>query len=401
MPNFLYKAVTDTGRVIEDEIVAPSESEVIAQLQKLRLTPVEIKTKSPAERRKASSRKKVNPKTVILFTKQLYTLLKAGVPILVSLNAIKEQNNDPSFQFLVDQIAEEVEQGNSFSNALAQFPRVFPVLYINSVKVGEMSGTLEETLLYLYKYLEEELEIKQNVKKAMRYPMLVISGLLVAFVIFTTFVIPKFIPIFQASGLELPLPTRVMIGLYYLISSYGLFLLLGIIALIAGAVLYVRTPKGRYQYHKLLLKLPIFGELIRKVSISRFAKVFHTMNRTGIPVVKAFETLQETMENEVYRRELGMVLERIKEGERIATALRKSPYFTPFVVEMISIGEKSGALDDMLESVSNYYDLEVSETVKNMTSLIEPIVSVALGGMVLILALAIFLPMWDMMSMVQ
>lgn len=400
MPNFVYKAINDEGHTIQEEIVAPSEDEVIRQLQKLRLTPLEIRTQAGKKTRK-SRRSKVTPKSVILFTKQLYTLLKAGVPILVSLNAIREQSSDPAFRNLVEQLAAEVEQGNSFSSALTQFPKAFPPLYISSVKVGEMSGTLEETLLNLYKYLEEELEIRQNVKKAMRYPALVISGLVIAFVIFTTFVIPKFIPIFQSSGVALPLPTRLMIGLYYLISNYGLLLLAGTIGAIIAAVLYVRTPRGRYQYHRLLLQLPIFGPLLQKVNISRFAKVFHTMNRTGIPVIKAFETLEETLDNEVYRRELTRALEKIKEGERIANALRQSPYFSSFVVEMISIGEKSGSLDDMLESVSNYYDLEVGETVKNMTALIEPVVTVALGGMVLLLALAIFLPMWDMMSLVQ
>ena len=400
MPNYLYKAISNDGRTIKNEIVAPNEDEVIIQLQKLQLVPVEIKRQTAKAVTKKSS-KKVKVKEVVLFTKQLFTLLKSGVPILVSLNAIKEQNNDPSFKALVEHIAEEVEQGNSFSEALAQFPKVFPPIYVNSVKVGEMSGTLEETLLYMYKYLEEENEIRQNVKKALRYPILVIFGLIFAFIVFTTFVIPKFIPIFVSSGIELPLPTRLLIGIYHIISEYGIFILFGFVGLVVASVFYTRTENGLYMFHSLLLKLPIFGSLLTKVNISRFAKVFHTMNRTGIPVIKAFETLCETMDNAVYRRELEGILERIKEGSSIANSLRQSPYFSAFVAEMIAIGEKSGALDDMLESVSNYYDLEVSETVKNMTSLIEPIVTVALGGMVLILALAIFLPMWDMMSLVQ
>ncbi len=400
MPNYVYKAVTDEGRVLENEIVAPNEQEVILHLQKLRMVPVEIKPRT-SRAVAAKSHKKVKVKEVILFTKQLYTLLKSGVPVLVSLNAIKEQYSDPSFKALIEQIAEEVEQGNSFSSALAQFPKIFPSLYVSSVKVGEMSGTLEETLKYLYQYLDEEHQIRQNVKKAMRYPALVVVGLISAFLIFTTFVIPKFIPIFTASGLALPFPTRLLIGIYYVLTNYGVYLAIGIAALITGLVLYARTAEGRYQYHKLLLKLPIIGPLLIKVSVSRFAKVFHTMNRTGIPVIKAFETMGETMDNEVYRRELAGILERVKEGEGIANSLRQSPYFTAFVVSMVSIGEKSGALDDMLESISDYYDMEISETVNNMTSLIEPIVTVALGGMVLLLALAIFLPMWDMMSMVK
>ncbi len=400
MPNFVYKAVGTDGRVVQSDIVAPSEQEVIRHLTKLNLMPVNISQQKKVKGASKSS-SKLKVKDVILFTKQLHTLLKSGVPILSSLNAIKEQNTDTGFKDLVEHIAEEVEQGNSFSSALEQYPKTFPAIYVNSVKVGELSGTLEETLQYLASYMEEEARIRQNVKKALRYPMLVILGLLMAFIIFTTFVIPKFIPIFEASGIDLPLPTRLLIGIYSIISHYGIFLAIGLAGLIVGLVFYIRTPKGKYQYHRLLLKMPIFGPLLQKVSISRFAKVFHTMNRTGIPVVKAFDTMRGTMDNEVYRQELTYILERIKDGTGIANSIRQSPYFSPFVVEMIAIGEKSGALDDMLQSVSNYYDLEVDETVQNMTSLIEPIVSVALGGMVLLLALAIFLPMWDMMSMVK
>ncbi len=400
MPNFSYRAVTPEGRAIENEIVAPNEQDVIRHLQKLNLIPIEIRKRAAKAMEKKSFRN-IKVKDVILFTKQLYTLLKSGVPILVSLKAIKEQSANPAFKQLMEHIAHEVEQGNSLSSAMGEYHKIFPSIYVNSVKIGEISGTLEDTLQYLYKFLEEENEIRQNVKKALRYPILVISGLIFAFIIFTTVVIPKFIPIFTSSGLELPLPTRVLIGLYHLISNYGLFLLAGFIIAIVVAVLYVRTEKGRYMYHRILLSMPIIGSLLTKVNISRFAKTFHTMNRTGIPVIKAFETMQETIENEVYRKELKGILEQIKEGAGIAHSLANSPYFSSFVVEMISIGEKSGALDEMLESISNYYDLEVNETVKNMTALIEPIVTVALGGMVIILALAIFLPMWDMMNLIQ
>jgi len=267
--------------------------------------------------------------------------------------------------------------------------------------VGELSGTLEDTLRYLYRYLEEENKIRQNVKKALRYPLLVIFGLIFAFIIFITMVIPNFIPIFTSSGLELPLPTRLLITIYRLITEYSFYLVFTILSVAFSLFWYSKTNRGRYYLHKFLLDLPILGGLLRKVSISRFAKLFFTMNRTGIPVVQAFETMSENIENEVYRREIQKVLERVKFGESIAGSLRQSLYFSPFIVEMVAIGEKSGSLDEMLESVSNYYDMEVNEMVNNMTSLIEPVVTVILGGMVFILALAIFLPMWDLMSLAQ
>ncbi len=400
MPNYTYTAVNEAGQRIKNEITATAEQDVIQQLLRMQLTPVEIKKISSRKKVRKSSRR-IKSKDVALFTKQLYTLLKAGVPILVSLNAIKEQNENSALFDVVEEIANEVEQGSSLHEAIAQFPKIFSNIYINSIKIGEMSGTLEASLKYLYKFLEEEDKLRKDIKKALRYPMLVVFGILVAFVVFTSVVIPKFIPIFSASGMELPFPTRMLIGIYHVVSSYGLFILGGLILLVAGAVLYVRTPKGLYQYHKLLLNLPIFGSLLKKASISRFAKTFYTMNCSGIPVLQAFETMQSTMDNEVYKSELFQITEHIKRGEGMANSLRTSHYFTPFVVEMIAIGEKSGALDDMLSSVSEYYDLEVDEAVKNLTSLIEPVVTVALGGIVLVLMLAIFLPMWNMMSLVH
>ncbi len=340
-------------------------------------------------------------KTLILFTKQLHTLLVAGIPIISSLNAIKEQTSDPYFKQIVEAIMSDIEQGSRFSDALAQFPQIFPNLYINSVKVGEVSGTLEDTLNYLYTYLEEEETIRKNVKKALRYPVMVILGLISAFFIFVTIVIPNFIPIFEMSEKELPLPTKMLLGTYYVISNYGILILIAFVAIITALILYIRTPRGRFQFDLFLLKIPILGELLRNVNISRFAKIFYTMNKTGIPVIQSLEILRDTIENAVFRKEISTILERIKEGESIANSLKRSPFFRTFVVEMISIGEKSGSLDDMLFNVSSYYDREVSEKVANMTSLIEPIITVALGGMVLLLALAIFLPMWDLMSLVK
>ena len=400
MPNFKYRAVNADGQILESTLVAPDKDEVVRQLRKLNMVPVEV-NRSVSKNVKKSGNRKIKIKTLLLFVKQLHTLLKAGIPIITGLNAIREQATDDSFKQLIESIIKDVEQGTRFSDALAQFPRVFPEIFINSIRVGEVSGTLEETLLYLYSYLEEEDRIKKDMKKALRYPLFVTVGLISAFLVFTTVVIPNFIPIFKMSSTQLPLPTRLLMGAYYLISNYGFILLFLLVCAITGLVLYIRTPKGKFQFDGFLLKLPVLGEVIRKVSISRFAKIFYTMNRTGIPVVQTFEILQDAMDNSVFAREIKIILEKIKRGEGIANSMKQSPFFTTFVVEMLAIGEQSGSLDEMLANVSEYYSQEVSETVGNMTALIEPIVTVALGGMVLFLALALFLPMWDLMSIVK
>jgi type II secretory pathway component PulF len=400
MPTFKYRAINPEGKMLDSTITASDRNELIRQLEKLGLIPVKIQERAMARGVKRKFGTKVKTQSVILFTKQLYTLLKSGIPILASLNAIKEQNPDPSFKQMVEIIAQDIEQGGKLSEALGKFSKVFPPIYINSVRVGEVSGTLDSTLVYLYQYLEQEVKVRKNVKRAFRYPVLVICALIVAFIVLITMVVPAFIPIFESFSMELPLPTRILIGLYEVIQNYWIFLILGFVGILMGLYFYKKTPGGKYQIDRFLLNLPIMGNLLMKVSISRFAKIFYTMNRTGVPVINTFELLKNNLENEVFSREMSTILSKIKRGQGIANSLSQSPLFTPFIVEMVAIGEKAGSLDEMLDSVSEYYDSEVNETIDSMTSMIEPVVTVLLGGMVLIFALAIFLPMWDLISAV-
>jgi len=397
MPNYKYKAVNDEGKTIESVLMAPDVADVKRQLKELNMLVIsvrEIKSKKKTKNFNVAVKENV----ILHYTKQLYTLLKAGIPIVTGLKALREQVKDENFRQVTDAIIQDVEGGSKLSDAFAQFPKIFPPIYINSVRIGEISGTLEETLRYLYSYLEEDAQMKKDVKKAFRYPMFVMIGLLGAFIVFTTTVIPNFLPLFQQSGKELPLPTRILIAMHDYIADYGLLILVAAIVIIAAVVYYVRTPAGRFKFDNLLLRLPIMGEFVRKVNIARFTRLFFTMNKTGISITKAFEIMRETMGNEVYNKELKIIADKISKGEDLSRSVEQSPYFTALLVEMLSIGEKSGSLDEMLESVSEYYSREVADTVKNLTSLIEPIVTVVLGGMILLLALAMFLPMWDMLN---
>jgi len=398
MPNFKYKAVNQEGRTIESVMLAPDEDDVIRQLERQNMMPVSIK-RYEAEKQTAPVGGSVKMATILMFTKQLHTLLKAGIPIVAGLNTIRMQQPDPKFKKMIEFITRDIEQGSKLSAALSQFPKAFPQIFINSIKVGEVSGTLEESLSQLHTFLEKDTNMKKSVKKAMRYPITVILGIIAAFAVFMTVVIPNFIPLFENSGQELPLPTVILIGMHDILMNYGLLVTVFIIALIVGIYFYGKTPKGRFNIDLLSLQLPVFGDFIRKVNISRFASLFYTMNRTGIPILKSFEIMEEAMENMVYSKELQIVADKLTKGEEISASLQQSPYFTSLLVEMVSIGEKSGSLDDMLNNVSQFYEQEVSETVENMTALIEPIVTVVLGGMILLLALALFMPMWDMMSL--
>ncbi|MGD9486743.1 MAG: type II secretion system F family protein [Calditrichaceae bacterium] len=397
MPNFKYKAMNHDGRQIENIIQAADENDAIRQLQKQNLIPVAVRLEKTVTK-KTSKKIKIKNATILLFTEQLYTLLKAGIPIVSSLNVIRRQSPDPDYQGMIDEIISDINEGSSFSAALDKFSGVFSRIYVNSVKVGEISGALEDTLLYLHKFLEQEGRIREEITKAVRYPIMVLMGLVGAFIITMTTVIPNFIPLFERSQHELPLPTRILIGINTLFTDYGLLTLTVVVLLGVGFYFYAKTEGGRYNKSKLALNVPVFGRLLRHYYHSRFARLFLTMNRTGIPILRSFEMIQETLENEVYRKVLRKVTDSIVRGEEIARALGKSAYFDVLLIEMVSIGEKSGSLDQMLQSASQYYDNEVSKTVGNLTSLIEPIVTLVLGIMVLILALAIFLPMWDLMD---
>jgi len=397
MPNFKYRALNQEGKTVESVILAADQKVVIKQLEKLNMTPIAIERyEEKNKKRKAAG--KVELRQVLLFTKQLRTLLKAGIPIVTCLNVIKEQTDDQNFATVLAGISRDIEGGSKLSDALSEFPKVFPELYVNSIRVGEISGTLEDTLEQLSGFMEEDARIKKEVKKALRYPLIVGAGLLAAFIVFTTFVIPNFIPIFEMSGQELPLPTKILMGFYYLITNWGILLLVLLGAAAAGLWSYIKTPAGRYQADLLQLQVPVMGVLVRKLNISRFAKLLHTMNKTGISIVKSFEIIEETLDNTVYRKEVKTVRDKVIKGDSLAESIKQSPYFDKLLVIMVSIGEKSGSLDEMLANVSEFYYREVSDTVENLTSMIEPVVTVVLGTMMLFLALAIFLPMWDMMS---
>ena len=397
MPNFKYKAINSEGKTVESVMLAADQKVVLKQLQKLKMTPVSV-TVYNEKKKTHKSRARVDTRYVLMFTKQLFTLLKAGIPIVTCLNVIKEQAEEPGFKDMIGAIAADIEAGSKLSDALAQFPRTFPALYVNSVRVGEISGTMEDTLEQLGAFMEEDDKIKKAVKKALRYPSFVMAGLAGAFVVFTTLVIPNFIPLFEMSGQELPLPTRILMGFYYLFTDYGLIFAISLGLLGAALMSYFKTPAGRYNLDRWRLKIPIMGKLVRKLNISRFSKLLYTMNSTGISILRSFEIIQDTLENQVYKKEVEAIRERVSVGESIAHAIKQSPYFDNLLIIMINIGERSGSLDEMLGNVSEHYYREVGETVENLTSMIEPIVTVVLGFMMLFFALAIFLPMWGMIN---
>ncbi len=402
MPTFEYKAITQAGAEVTDVIEASDSDAVAERLEKLGYLPIKIEAKSSSSNFQFSAkRKKLKPDQLIIFTKQLVTLLKAGVPLLTCLETLSEQAENEAVKDIINKIYVDIESGISFSEALAKHPIIFSDLYVNSIKAGEMAGALDDVLERLGDLLEHELETKSRVKTAMRYPMIVVISLVMAFVTLMLVVVPKFVLIFEKAKLELPLPTRILIGLNYIFSHYWYIILACIVLIIIGFKRYIKTEKGAFQWDKFLITVPIFGSLNLKTAMSRFTRMFETLNSSGLPILEILDIGAKTVGNIVVGKEIEKAAFGIMQGEGIAAPLSQGNIFPPMVVKMIAIGEQSGSLDDMLINISRHYDKEVDYALKNLTSMIEPILTAGLAVIVLFFALAIFLPMWDLTKMAQ
>lgn len=398
MPAFQYTAIDHEGNQIQGVILASNEDEGLQQLKKQTLIPIKLEEKTVKRAKSSFSHIKIKNADIANFTKQLQTLLKAGIPLVNCLNVLKKQTTDPDWEQIISLIACDVEQGGKFSDALAKFPKAFTVTYINCIKVAEVSGGLEDILTYLYEYIKQADQAKQNVKKALRYPLFVLFALGFAFVIFMTMVVPNFLPLFGGDIQTLPLPTRILIKLNTGFTEYGIHFLLILTGIVLALYFYYRSPGGRLKIDKLLLHAPLIGQVLINFNLAVFTKLFFTMNHAGIPIIETIKIIQESIQNKIFRKELVLLSEKIRNGYKMASSLEQSPYFSSSLVEMIAIGEKSGSLDEMLKSAADYYDNEVSTSVESMTAMMEPIITAALGIIVLFLASALFLPMWDIIG---
>ncbi len=401
MPEFAYKAISDSGNIIEEVIEASNIGVVSEKLSSLGYIPLQIKEHRSNEIKLFNKKEKVKHDEIVLFTKQLVTLLKAGVPFLTSLEALSEQASSDALKDIIHELYASVESGKSFSESLLKHKSVFNNLYVSSIRAGELSGSLDDVLDRLVFVLEHEKETRDKIRSAMRYPIIVICALVVAFVVLIMVVVPKFTSMFEKLGADLPIPTKIMIMMNNLFQNYGLHLLGGLIVIGIIFFKWKTTSKGKEQWDEILLKMPLFGDLILKNAMSRFAKMFETLNRSGLPILKTLEIVAETVGNLSISREIGKISTGVERGEGIAYPMKRSYLFPPMVVRMISIGEQSGSLDNMLNNVSMHYDSEVDFAIKKLTGSIEPILTITIGVFIMFLALSIFMPMWNMMGAMQ
>lgn len=402
MPQYRYKAFDKDGAVHTGTLEAAREDAAADNLAASGLIPVKIEEYSGRGATGADIRiglSRVTPQDLIVFSRQLATLVSAGIPFLQSLGAIERQSENPKLKAVIGAIRRDVEAGRSFSEALAKHPSVFSRMYVSMIRAGETAGMLDEILNRLAVLAEHDADMRARVKTAVRYPIIVVVALCAAFAFLVSFVIPRFEAVFANFKTELPLPTRILIGINHAVQNYWYIILLSIALIVGGAIWYLRTPQGRWQWDSLKLKLPVFGILFHKVALSRFARVFSAMQKSGLSMLLTLEIVSETVGNVVISRVVKGMRDALREGKGLAQPLAASGVFPPLVVQMVAVGEEAGNIDVMLEKVSDYYDRDVDYALRNLSTMIEPILLLFIGGAVLLLALGIFLPMWDMMSL--
>jgi MSHA biogenesis protein MshG len=379
---------------------AESEDAVAQRLIRMGFTPVSITEEKETGRSNKFSGSGIRIKfsELNMFTRQLATLQKAGLPILLSLNALAEQAQNKVFKEVIGQIIRDIESGSSLSGALEKYPRIFNNLYLNMVASGEAGGRLDDVLERLASLSEHDETIRLRIKSSTRYPIIVVVAMIIGFVVLTVLVVPRYAKIYAQYTTALPLPTQMLLWVNYAVTKlWWLLIIIGIAARFLFKQ-YINTKIGRFTWDSLKLKVPVFGPLLLKLSISRFTRITGTLMRSGIPILKILDISSGSTGNEVISKAITNIRDNVIEGKGIAEPMKVSGLFPPIVTQMVLVGEQTGKLDDLLIHVSNYYDEQVDYTINNLTSLIEPILIFVLGLGVLFMALGIFLPMWNLMS---
>ena len=397
MPHFMYKARKPSGELVTEGIEADSSVAVARRLGSMGMVPITIREESAGGESHLFFERVTNT-DVIMFTRQMVTLYKAGLPFLSSLDAIGKQTGNPALKRIISAVRTDVEGGSTLSRALSKHPKVFSEVYVSTVLAGEAGGVLDQVMDRLVTLMENEAQTRETVKAAVRYPITVLGAMTVTFFVIVTMVIPTFSKLFAKFGQDLPLPTRIMVGINHVRQNYWHVILLATAGAVAGVIWYLRTPHGRLVFDKYVLKFPLVGSIIMKASMARFAHMFGTLSESGLPILKELKVISRTIGNRFIGREIEAVHGAVQEGNNLASALEKETDFPPLVKHMIAVGEKTGAMSDMMVAVGDHYDRETRVAIARLTHAIEPLMTLVLGLGLLFMALAVFLPMWDMME---
>ncbi len=405
MPIFQYKARDRMGKVVIGDMNAPDSAIVGNELGKMGYFPISVKAVAEEGNKNKvdimARFQKVTDKEVVLFTRQMATLFNAGIPLLGILNSLAAPMENPKFKGIVEQIGRDIQDGLSLSGAMSKHPHVFTELYTSLIEAGEMGGVMDKILKRLADLLEKQIAIDTKVKAAMSYPKMVLSAVTIAISVLMWKVVPVFVKMFEGARIELPLATKILIAMDKAFVDYWYALFLSIGLIIFAFKKYTDTDRGRHQWDRFRLWAPIMGVINSKSSMAKFTRVFGTLQAGGVPILDTLKISAKVMNNVILEEMIMHLRTSVQEGFGLAAPLQQSGLVPPLVIQMVSAGEDSGALDEMLFKVSDYYDAEVDEAVRNISSMIEPILLTFMGAIVLFLALAIFLPMWDMTKMAK
>ncbi len=389
MPTYSWEGKNRSGRVVKGKTQANSIDAVYAQLNSQLITPIKV-----VETKEKKSKGSVPTKDKVVFTRQFSTMIDAGLPLVQSLEILASQQPNKFFKEVLYQIKSDVEQGSTLSEALKKHPKVFDDLYVSLVAAGEMGGMLDQILNRLASYMEKSEKLVKRVKGAMTYPAVVIGIAIVVVAVILIFVIPVFQKMFADFGGELPAPTQFVINLSNALKKYGIFIAMGIFALVTMIKKYYGTPGGRLKIDALLLKAPVISELIRKSAVARFTRTLGTMISSGVQILDGLEIVSKTAGNKVIENAIMEARVSISQGKTVAEPIGQSGVFPPMVVQMIAVGEATGAMDNMLNKIADFYEEEVDAAVDALTAMIEPLLMVflgtALGGLIISMYLPIF-----------
>lgn len=404
MPLFEYKGRNQLGDAVNGELEADSSSDAASHLINIGITPIDINAaeiKQPnllEQLQEGLKQRRPSDNDLIMFSRQMATLLKAGIPILPALHGLKAHMEHKGMREAIDDIAHNIEGGRSLSGSMMKYPHIFSTLFTSMINVGENTGQLEQAFQQIYKYLEIDKETKDRIKAAIRYPTFVIVAMAIAVIIINLFVIPTFAKVFAGFNAELPWATKLLMATSEFAVNYWQFILLAMVISFMGIKAYLKTDKGRYQWDRYQLRLPLVGSIIERATLARFARAFSMTFSAGVPITQTLVIVSRAVENTFIEQRILSMRDGLEHGESLTRTAIASNLFTPLVLQMMSVGEDTGSVDQMLDEVAGFYEREVEYDTKKLSSAIEPIMITVIGVMVLVLALGVFLPMWDLGS---
>lgn len=404
MPRFEYKARDAAGSMISGALEGASQDVVATQLLNTGMTPVRIEEKPESQDQllavKALLKRKRAPdlSEMVMFCRQMYSLLRTGVPINQSINGILRSMRNEYFTDVLRETLNDLESGQDLSSSVAKHPRIFSPLFVAMIKVGENTGRLDEAFLQISQYMEHDKETRNRIKSALRYPTFVLIAISIAITVINIMVIPAFARIFENANTELPLPTQIlMLTSNIFVNYWGV--LLGIVIIAALTFNHwIKTSTGAYHWDRIKLRLPLVGDIINRAVLGRFARSFAMTISAGVPLTQALSVVAKAVDNHFISARVLEIRSAVEQGDSLTRSTIATGMFTPLVIQMLNVGEESGSVDEMMQEVAGFYEREVDYDVKNLSATIEPLLITVIGAMVLLLALGIFLPMWDMSS---